>query len=368
MPTASSTIHKRRSTRVTLAVFLKVEGTDENGQPFVEETGTLELSGQGCRYFSKHPVAKDSWLNLEIRTEDPDAPMRSTRARVAWVRKSRNIKGLMQVGVELAEPGNIWGLANPPDDWQAPKDPKVADADAFEAEMKRLHALLETGSYYDLLQVTSDTSRTQVKRNYYELVRKFHPDLHMDQPERIPLLQELMETVTLAYKTLTDDEERAKYDAKLATHGTFSLRGQESDAQRTAEECLLKARECSRANNYGGAILLMRKAVLLEPKSAKYRALLARSLSSVQQFRREALEQLQKAEELDPWNIEVHLQLGELYEGMELPWRARAHYEKVLEVDSGNKKARKGLQSLDIKSDKNKQTFVGRLFRSTPPK
>jgi len=353
---------------VTQAVLLKVTGTDENGQEFVEETGTLELSSQGCRYFSKHPMAKDSWLTLEIHSEQPDIAPRSTRARVAWVRKSRNLRGLLQVGVELEEPGNIWGLANPPEDWDKEKNPKIDDQDAFEAEMKRLHSLLETGTYYEFLQVTSDSPRSQVKRNYYEFVRKFHPDLHMDQPERIPLLQELMETVTLAYKTLTDDAAREKYDAKLAEGGTFALRGQESDAQKTAEDCLVKARECSRAMNYGGAILWLRKAVVLEPNSAKYRALLARSLSSVTQFRREALEQLQKAEELDPWNTSVHLQLGELYEETNLPWRARAHYEKVLQVDAGNKKAREGLLRLDGNSGKGgKQTIVDRIFR-TPRK
>ena len=210
--------------------------------------------------------------------------------------------------------------------------------------------MLATGSYYDLLQVTSDSPRSELRRNYYEFVRKFHPDLHMNRPERTQTLQKLMETVTLAYKTLTDDTERHKYDEKLAQGGSFALGGQESDAQKTAEGCLAKARECSKAMNYGGAILWMRKAVALEPGSARYRAILARSLSSVAQFRREAMAQLQKAEELDPWNVSVHLQLGELYGEMNLPWRAREHYKKVLEVDADNKKAHKALAELDANS------------------
>ncbi len=214
--------------------------------------------------------------------------------------------------------------------------------------------------------MTSDSPRSELRRNYYEFVRKFHPDLHMNRPERTQTLQKLMETVTLAYKTLTDDTERHKYDEKLAQGGSFALGGQESDAQKTAEGCLAKARECSKAMNYGGAILWMRKAVALEPGSARYRAILARSLSSVAQFRREAMAQLQKAEELDPWNVSVHLQLGELYGEMNLPWRAREHYKKVLEVDADNKKAHKALAELDANSGgKEKQTMVSRLFRKS---
>ncbi len=177
-----------------------------------------------------------------------------------------------------------------------------------------------------------------------------------------------METITLAYKTLSDDTERHKYDEKLAQGGAFALRGQESDAQKTAEDCLAKARECSRAMNYGGAILWMRKAVALEPGSARYRAILARSLSSVSQFRREAMAQLQKAEELDPWNVSVHLQLGELYGEMNLPWRAREHYKKVLEVDAENKKAHSALAELDGNSwrkRKSRQLSAGSFCKSS---
>jgi len=60
---------RRRSTRVSEAVFLKVTGSDGDGQSFLEQTGTIELSFQGCRYFSRHAVPKDSWLMLEIHEE-----------------------------------------------------------------------------------------------------------------------------------------------------------------------------------------------------------------------------------------------------------------------------------------------------------
>jgi len=367
MDTARSAYNstKRRSTRVAQAVFVTVTGIDGDGKPFEEKTGTLELSFQGCKYFSRHAVPKNSCVTVEIPNQRASSPPHRFRARVAWVRKSRNLRGLSQVGVEFEAPGNVWGLANPPGDWRQPSVPRESEAPAFERDMKELLALAGTGTYYQLLQVTSDSPRSQVRRSYYELVRKFHPDRHMDRAEWTQPLHKLMDAITLAYRTLTDETARRKYDQRLAASGTFALGGRERELQKTAAECLEKARECYRAQNSGGTILWLRKAVDIEPTSSKYRALLARSLSAVPVYRREAVEHFQKAIQIDPFNTTVHFLLAELYEKMKLPWQARALYQKVLEIDAENDKARERLRLLDAAAGKRgprKRAFLDRLF------
>ena len=62
----------------------------------------------------------------------------------------------------------------------------------------------------------------------------------------------VMESVTLAYKTLTDEDARRKYDERLAASSAFTLGQRPSDVQKTAEDCLEKARECFKARNSGG--------------------------------------------------------------------------------------------------------------------
>jgi curved DNA-binding protein CbpA len=360
---------KRRSTRVAACVFLRVRGIDENGQPFMEEAGTLEVSSRGCKYFSRYAPATNSWLNLEISNEQETSASQHFRARVAWLRKSRNLRGLFQVGVEIEAAGNVWGLADPPGDWRQPDVPKVLDAAAFQREMDERLALAETGTYYQLLRLTSDSSRSQVRHSYYEFVRKFHPDRHMDHPEWTQPLHKLLEVATLAYKTITDETSRQKYDERLAASGTFTLGRQQNESQKTAEECMEKARDSFKAQNPGGAILWLRKAAEIEPNSHKYHALLARALSAVAPFRREAIEHFEKALEIDPWHPAVRFQLAELYEDMKLPWRARAQYQEILEMDAGNRKARERLQLLDSESPKKgvgKHTLIDRLFRHTP--
>ena len=95
----------------------------------------------------------------------------------------------------------------------------------------------------------------------------------------------------------------------------------------------------------------------MEPDSSRFRALLGRGLSAVPPLWREAVEHFEKAVEHDPWNTAARLQLGALYEGLKSPWRARPRYQKVLEIDAANAKARERLQALDGESGERSARF-----------
>ena len=338
---------QRRSTRILRSVPLTVAATDAAGQPLNEQTATLSVNCHGCRYFSKYRLQKDAWLTLEIPAADAGAQPQRLRARVAWVQRSRNLQGLFQVGVEFEAPGNVWAVESPPEDWQQFAPQRGWNPAEFEREMQRLLELAETGTYYQLLGGTAVSTRAQIKRSFYQLARAFHPDRHMGRREWAAPLQTLMDALTLAYKTLSDETLREKYDQRLAESGVFTLGQNKTEAQRNAEECLEKARELLRAENYAASILWLRKAVEIEPDSSKYHALLARSLAAVPQYRREAVDHFERAIELDSMNAWAHFHFARLYEDLNLPWRAHPHYEKVVELDSEHREASERLRALD---------------------
>ena len=263
------------------------------------------------------------------------------------------------------KPADWAPAAKPPEEKPQPEAPGDLDVAAFEREMKELLTLTETGTYYQLLGMTSDSPRGQARQSYYKLVRKFHPDLYMNHAEWMQPLQKLMESASLAYKTLTDETARLKYDERLAASGTFTLGLNRSELQKTADECMQKARECLRSQNTGGTILWLRKALEIEPESFKYRALLARALSAIEPFRREAVDHFEKALEIDPSNTSVRVQLAALYEEMKLPWRARQHYQKVLKIDPANTKVQEHLRLLDAETVMSKRSFIDRVFRGS---
>jgi hypothetical protein len=121
-PTAShnaADLRKRRSTRIVQAVPLSVTGVDAIGRPFTEHTSTLIINCHGCRYQSKHYVLKNMWVKLEVPHPESGLPPRTVRGRVAWIQRPRTVRQLFQVALELENPGNVWSIAFPPEDWFA---------------------------------------------------------------------------------------------------------------------------------------------------------------------------------------------------------------------------------------------------------
>lgn len=355
---------RRRSSRISQSVPLTIAGVGSDGQPFEERTATLDLSFHGCKFFARHSVQKGVWLTLKCPNRQTADERRRVRARVMWCQASRRLKGLFQIGADLEVPGNLWGIDNPPANWVQP-EPQELDRARFEGELNTLLQMATTDNYYQLLGVNALSAKAEIKRKYYHLARKFHPDHHTAHPERAEPLRKLMEVVTQAYKTLTDDALRQQYDKRLARSGAFALGQDRTEEQKSAEECLNTAMECLRAKNFAGSILWLRQCVGVEPNSSKYHALLARSLAAVQQYRREAVEHFRRAIELDPWNLTAHFHLAELFIEMQLPWRALALYQKVLEIDPGNNKAREQIRLLASAKQTNKPaegTFLGRIL------
>src|ERR1700730_5233317 len=113
----STELRKRRSTRIVQAVPLAVTGVDALGRPFVERTSSLIINCHGCRYQSKHYVLKNMWVAMEIPHPESGQPPRTVRGRVAWIQRPRTVRQLFQVALELEIPGNVWGIAFPPEDW-----------------------------------------------------------------------------------------------------------------------------------------------------------------------------------------------------------------------------------------------------------
>jgi len=342
-------------------VPLKVAGVDQRGEAFQEDTATLDFSAKGCRYFSRYRVRTNSWVTLELPSPQPGSEPHRFQARIVWVRASRRLKGLFQVGTEVAAPVEVWESLSP----QKPVPAAEASGTKlpeFEAEMKGLLDRAETGNYYQVLEVTALASKAQIKRNYYRLARKFHPDLYMDRAEWVGSLRKLMEALSLAYKTLSDEKLRQEYDKRLAQTGAFTLERSKTEERKSAEECFEIAKQCLQAKNYAGSILWLRKCVQAAPDSSRYHALLARSLAAVPQYRREAMEHFEKAIALDPTNVQACFQLAEVFIELKLPWRARALYEEVLAIDPANRKARElasALDSAEEEKDKKDPTLAG---------
>ena len=122
----------RRSTRLSEAILMKVEGVDSYRGPYSEEVSTVSVSAHGCKYFSKHQVLSNALVILEMKGNKPDAKPVSARGRVKWVAGLQG--GVFETAVELEDPGNVWGVAAPPKDWLPFCGPRTIEIDTAKSK------------------------------------------------------------------------------------------------------------------------------------------------------------------------------------------------------------------------------------------
>jgi hypothetical protein len=104
----------RRSTRLAIAIPITISGKDDSGESFRENVHTLVVNTHGAKIATFHRLN----LGTEIRIDNP-ALVRYVRASVVWLGKKPSPTGANEVGVQLLQAQNIWGIEFPPDDWQA---------------------------------------------------------------------------------------------------------------------------------------------------------------------------------------------------------------------------------------------------------
>ena len=68
-------------------------------------------------------------------------------------------------------------------------------------------AFNSTKNYYEILEVKTDSTLGEIKTAYRKLARKYHPDVNKTEEAII-----IFKQITLAYETLSNEEERKKYD------------------------------------------------------------------------------------------------------------------------------------------------------------
>ncbi|KAM3570864.1 hypothetical protein VYU27_007084 [Nannochloropsis oceanica] len=73
--------------------------------------------------------------------------------------------------------------------------------------------------FYDVLGISKGASKADVKKKYFELAKKYHPDTNKDDPTASKKFMEITE----AYEVLGDDKKRQTYDTY--GHAAFSQDG-----------------------------------------------------------------------------------------------------------------------------------------------
>ncbi len=261
-------------------------------------------------------------------------------------------------------------------------DEPVLDRDLESARSDVLTMLdnVKTQNNYELLNVTAGASADEIKKSYYALAKKYHPDrFHQTSAKDLKAPLELIfSTLVRAYDTLKVPATRSSYDAKI-----FSLdppestpaqerpmatpsSNSQSPQQKLAELNYRQGRGHHEQQDYWSAIQAFRQSVRLEPENPRYRYWLAMALSKNAKWRREAEEHFLKAIEIDQFTPDYHVGLGMLYRDAGMQKRAEAQLRRALDLSPGDRNALEVLGSMEAAQSKKElkgfQSLKG-LFR-----
>ena len=247
--------------------------------------------------------------------------------------------------VEIPKPAVQVGQPKiePPAEPSGPSPEEIA----VRKDIMEKHASLREATRYDLLGITITANDGEVKKAYYAMAKKYHPDRHHSPYLRDVhgLLEELFGKITDAYQMLSSPFERNRYDAKIRAEGPAAViavggtptseEANEGARRRAAEERYREGKRHFDEMHFFDAIQCLREAVRLAPKK-NYHKLLAQALMKNPLWLREAEEQFRLALKMDQFDAECYVGLGDIYESEGMGTRALKMYEQAATYDPEN--------------------------------
>ncbi len=104
---------RRRSTRIEFTTTVLLSGKDAGGTPFREFTQTITVNLHGCKVRTSYRIIVGMLVNVEC-------PKAGTSGKGVCVRVWDPVPGAAghEIAVQLIKPQNLWGVPNPPADWE----------------------------------------------------------------------------------------------------------------------------------------------------------------------------------------------------------------------------------------------------------
>ncbi len=178
-------------------------------------------------------------------------------------------------------------------------------------------------TYYEALDVPETASQSEIHKRYMKLMREHHPDRFSD-PARRAEAEKFAQEINEAFNTLRDSATRARYDQGL----------QQKVERKSPEEeaCVYfgRGQTAEQAKDAHTAIDCYKRACALDGKVGKYPYHLARLLEANPNWRRQTVENYQKAVALEPKNVEYYKAFICFYQKQGMKIRAQKLAQKAL--------------------------------------
>ncbi|MEW6128206.1 MAG: DUF4388 domain-containing protein [Acidobacteriota bacterium] len=122
-----------------------------------------------------------------------------------------------QKAVSVLVAGGFLKLLNDDSDDEALVTEADLNLDRLKDEVERRTFFYTNADFYEILEITRQSTSAEIKAAYYNLAKKFHPDRYrnLQNTELRNKIESMFASITQAYETLSENGPRAAYDNKL---------------------------------------------------------------------------------------------------------------------------------------------------------
>ena len=264
------------------------------------------------------------------------------RSQLDGLNAMKTICGLLKVRIIDGKAENILLNEIPKEVEDIVQEDSAQKADPlFKEEIENIYDKYERLGYYSILGVKKYASISEIKKAYYRIAKRYHPDMHFHLTE-VSLkkkLSEIFSYICDAYAILSNPQKRKEYDEINTIRPARIISNQEK-----ARELFEEGRTELRKNNYQEAEMLFGQASYFFSEAAHYYFYYGLSLMK-QNKHKHAEKAFGRALSLDPLNTNYLAELGFVYLAMHLPAKAKAVLERALKISPTNSRASEGIKA-----------------------
>jgi len=247
--------------------------------------------------------------------------------------------------------------------------PLSADASKLREELLEDYQRLIGLDYFKLLGVDANQSKAQMRKAYFALAKRYHPDQFLQQnlPDELKhKLSQLFQRIGEAYETLSNPSRLKAYQERLK--GETGEKPKIEDVLK-AETAFQKGRFLLRARNYAEAFKQLSICFELSPEEPEYLTHYAWALSRNQPGNA-AIQETAKQHLLHSVHLNSSLDLSHLYLGYLLKdegkqREAEKRFELAIQCNPNCTEALRELRLSNLRKEKDKKprSLLDKMFR-----
>ena len=203
-------------------------------------------------------------------------------------------------------------------------------------------------NYYQLFGVADSAPVEEIKRAYFDFSRKYHPDRINAAPDSSVMLKAnaVFAEINKAFEVLSDKQKKNEYDARGYKEESEVAAGA-GDKAKNIRNLYLTANRLYKEKKYFEAVTLLEEVISVDNTRSTYFLLLGLAQSKLPTMIKQAVENLEKACEIEPWNADPVFALGEVYRAQNMLKKAEHYFQKALEINMEHTLAGKAMSDLE---------------------